>query len=778
MTLDSQDLTIDSVQMAGVAVEFHHEAGANKLTVARLPGSSERIRIAFSGKALETMQTGLFVGKVGGRPALSTQMEPESCRRLLPCFDRPDRKAVFRVHVTTASELVVISNMPSTRQRVGPDRTRWDFSPTPPMSTYLLYLGVGPFEELIDDQGPIPVVVAGPPGKRAQAERTARLARTFLRGYTEYFDVPYPLPKLHLIALTDFWAGMENWGAISGSEDMYLLDDSAAPRTLEFGERVIAHEIAHQWFGDLVTLRSWEDLWLNEAFATFAVPLAQELTHLRQDPWAEFVLGNVRGFRYDSLRCSHPVKPNTYDPAEIMAYADEITYFKGSRLIWMIQAFIGPDSFRDGITEYLRDHEFGNARSDDLWAALEEESRLPVTRVMRSWIERPGHPCITVRQVDADVELTQHRFTLVPGTDVDPPWPIPVTVTVDASREAIIFDSERITLPGRDARKLTIDPDRAGFFRVLWAPELRARVFAELPSASPEDRSGFALDAEAFVISGDYSLADYAALLDHLTPATDRLTAESVAQSLDILEPVLSDVPRFVEPARRFCAAQAKRLGERLSRGEPEGSEVAREWIFWMWARLDPEYSATLSGRFESLDQEPRALRQAILSSYARHGGPGSVPRLMELVRRAESELSIVAAFAFGETPHIAEVLAEIDRDLSSIPMVNLLGYLTPSLARNPASRPALWEWLSRNLPELDRRATGSGLMALSLGRMLPYVGIGRASEVRSYFEEHVFPAVGRERSGGWNSWRPIPASGPVRWPPVYIEPEEWVQVS
>jgi tricorn protease interacting factor F2/3 len=740
--LDATELGIESAEVAGAATEFRCDSVAHKLLVSRPPASSDPIRITFSGKALEGMQTGLFCCRVGERPALSTQLQAESCRRLLPCFDRPDRKAVFRLRVTTAAGLVVISNMPAEPRPASADRTQWEFAPTPPMSTYLLYLGIGPFDEYVDTEGPTRVLIAGPPGKRPQMERAARLSRTILRGFTEFFDVPYPLPKLHLIALREFWAGMENWGAITGREDMYLLNESDSPVVITSGESVIAHEIAHQWFGNLVTLRTWDDMWLNEAFATFAVPLVQELTHQRRDPWADFVMKTHRGFRFDSLRCTHSVKPPTCDADEILAFADEITYLKGARLVRMIQAFVGPDRFRDGISEYLRDHAYGNASSDDLWAALGEESQSPVTRVMRSWAERPGHPCITVRQVGPDVELTQHRFALLPGNAAEAPWPIPLTVVEADDRRAVVFDTERLALPGRDASKLTLDPSRTGFFRILWAPELRPRVLEELALASPEDRCGFAEDAEGFLLSGDYTLDDYVAMLARFTLATDWLTAESVVQALDQFEPILYDVPRFIEAARLFCTSQAERLTERAAPGESESVAVARAEIYWMRVRLDPRYSATLAARFASYEREPPALRQAIFSAFARHAGPGSAARLMELVRHPEHEASILASFGLGTSPEITEVLRDLDADLASVPMINLCAYLLPSLCRNPAARPALWEWLTRNLSELERRSTGSPALVVGLSRILPLLGIGRESEVHAFCDRHTFPAV------------------------------------
>jgi tricorn protease interacting factor F2/3 len=577
------------------------------------------------------------------------------------------------------------------------------------------------------------------PGKKSPAERTARIARTVLRGFSEYFDLPYPLPKLHFVALSDFWAGMENWGAISGGEDHYLLDETASPSGLEYGDQVITHEIAHQWFGDLVTLRTWDDLWLNEAFATFAVPVVQEQTGLRQDPWAEFVLRTQRAGGFDSLWSTHPVKPETCDPSEVMSNADEITYLKGSRLIRMIEAFVGRENFRAGLTQYLRDHQLSNARSDDLWSALEETSRQPVSKVMRTWVERPGHPCLTVRQKGPDVELSQRRFTFVPGDHPEAPWPIPLTWVDGTQRESIVFNSERMTLPGRQASKLQIDPGRTGFFPILWGSELREAVIAKLGYDSPLDRWGFVQDANGFLVSGDYSLDDYLAVLQAVNSVTDRLTVEGVARSLHILEPVLWDVPRFCDAARQFCRIQTDRLGESSSPGEPEAWDVVRDWTFWMRVRLDVGYARGIADRFDSIDREPPALRQAIATAFARQGPPDATDRLLARARGSNPDAATQACFALGDVSDPRNLSGALDEAQQSISMSSLLAYLSPSISRNPANRPQLWDWLTHHSHGLEQRAVGTSMMTLFFSRTLPTVGIGRAGALRAYFARETF---------------------------------------
>jgi len=355
-------------------------------------------------------------------------------------------------------------------------------------------------------------------------------------------------------------------------------------------------------------------------------------------------------------------------------------------------------------------------------------------------VERPGHPCVAVRQVGRDVELTQRRFTFVPGSSAEPPWPIPLRLEGGDPPESILFDSARLTLRDRDPRTLRIDPGRTGFFRLLWAPELRAGVIADLPSMPSLDRRAFVHDAYAFLVSGDYSLEEYLAILHAVTPSTDRPTVEEVAQSLDFLEPVLGEVPSFRDAARRFLRTQIGRLTERTAPGEPESTDVVRDWVLWLGARLDPEYARNLAPRFETVEREPPAVRQAIMTAFAQQGSPDAVDRLMAWARGPDSDAAVLACLALGDVPGPSRAVAALDEALASVPAAPLFVILIPSIARNPAARTALWSWWTRHLRELERRALGAPLLSTCAERTIPTVGLERSEEVRAYFEREKFP--------------------------------------
>ncbi len=735
VTLDSQDLVIHSVRSEGNPISFDLDDHEHRLRASRPLASTAPVEIRFSGRVAEGLQTGFFVARLGRSKALTTQLQPESCRRLLPCVDRPDRKAIFRLRVTTRPDLVVISNMPAEVRPVSDGRSEWSFAPTPPMSSYLLYLGVGPFEETIDDDGPVRVIVAAPSGKSRLARRTAQVGRTALRGFTDYFDLPFALPKLHFVVVEDFWAGMENWGAITGSEDMYLVDETGSPEDRAYGDDVILHETAHQWFGDLVTLSSWEEMWLNESFATFAVPLVAEWTRFRSDPWTRFSILALAGDRIDALPSTHPVKPPSTPANELTANADEITYLKGARLIRMIQSFVGRDAFRDGISEYLRDHANGNATSDDLWDALEEESGLAVAQVLRPWIERPGHPKITVRQAGPDVELTQERFSLLPGGAMEAPWPIPLAWEQGSERGSTLFDRERMILPNRSLAGLRLDPGRTGFYRILWPPELRRGALGRLAGEYESDRFGWISDAALFLRSGDYSLEDFCDLLDSAASAEDRATVDGLARILDELHPVLADEPRFQDATRHFLRAQTERLGERPVPGEREGLEEAREFLFWVRVRADPEYARSIAPRFDADRDLPSAVHQAVTCAYAQTGGARAVENLLRKLPQVDEDGKIGLQLGLAETRDPEALLRAMNERLDEIPTVGLHVFLVPWGARNPVLREPLWRWIQGHLQDSETKGTGTPLPGIMVGRSVPYLGIGRSQEVRSFLE-------------------------------------------
>jgi len=739
LELDASGLDIHSISSGGGPIPFHLDRTNHKLSLDGARPAGQPVTIEFSGRIARGVQTGFFFTRLGDSSAAMTQMEPESCRRLFPCLDRPSAKAVFRLRVTARPDLVVISNGPVRSQSVRDGLREWSFAPTPSMSTYLFFLAVGPFTETETTKDGIRYVVASARGTEAKARNTLRVAEATVRGYTEYYGVPYPLPKLHLVATTDFWVAMENWGAIAGSEGNLMYDDSTPPDLSRFTQETIAHEVAHQWFGNLVTLRTWEDLWLNEAFATFVVPRIQERAHLRQDPWGEFVIRTRRGDGVDSLRTTHAVKPVSVDPAQIFEHADDITYFKGSRLIRMIESYLGEEAFRKGVSGYLRRHQFGNASSQDLWQALEDVSGSSVVATMRAWVERPGIPCVRVRQSGSQLELEQQRFLYLPDAIPESPWPIPLALEVNGVRQPVLFDSRTLTLPLPDDAQVRFDPDRAGYFRLLLEPPLRGRVLRNAMALSPLDRWGLVHDAEAFLLSGEYTLEEFRDTLVAIQPAREAATLREAVESLHDLVRTLWDSPPLCDLARGFCRALLDQIAMHPAAGEPQAIDQVREDAVVTLSLLDEEFGRSLSKRFDGIDREPPSLRRGIATASAKYGSADTVERLLRRARGTDSEGSFTASLALEGLDREDSLRKILDDALDGRVLRSNLFYLVRAVAYNPGGRATWWDWWRANARRLERVFEGSYELSLLLTESLPFVGLGREPEVQAYFEHERF---------------------------------------
>ncbi len=741
LELDSTDLTIESVRWKDAATAFELDSKRGKLVLRSAVVPSEPLTVVFSGKVVRGIQTGFFVSGRGERKVLTTQMEPEGCRRFFPCVDRPNAKAVFRLQVTTQPELQVISNTEAESRLLPDGRREWRFSPTPQMSSYLLYLGIGRLEEVEMDEHGTRIIVAAAPGSRAKATNAAKEAAAAVHGYGEYYGLPYPLPKLHLVAIPDFWGAMENWGAISGSDDALLFDETTSPESRRLAQAAIAHEVAHQWFGDLVTMESWNDLWLNEAFATFAVPMVQERTRLREDPWAEFVGQTRRGDINDALMATHAVMPPSIDSVQIQTLIDEVTYQKGSRLIRMIEGYLGEESFRKGISEYLRRHQYANASSQDLWRALESVSGRSVATVMRTWVERQGHPCVRVSQEGPRLRLEQDRFLYLPRDAPSDPWPIPLRLEIDGVQQTVLFDSPSVAYPMREGASFRIDPDRRGFFRVLLEPRLRERMWANAMAHSPLDRWGMLHDAEGFLLSGDYTLAEYNRTLLEVRSAAEPVTSREGLESIRFLRRLLWDEPTFCETARRFCRAVLDRCPTEPQGRGVESIAILREYASAALASVDEAFGRSLVGRFDTIDQEEPALRWAITAASAQYGPPEAVGRLVERARSEDPDAAFLTCVAFEVLRGPESVRRVLDGILDARMRHFLVYFSLRSLAVNPDGRAPVWDWLQKNARTLERRFEGAPDLSHLFSEAIPVLGLGREAEVRAFFAREKFPS-------------------------------------
>ena len=359
----------------------------------------------------------------------TTQMESTDARRAFPCFDEPEFKATFEVTLIVDEGLNAYSNSPVAEEIPEPDgRRQVHFAPTMVMSTYLVAFIVGPLEHTDPvDVGGVPLRVVHPPGKGHLTAFALDVGAHALRFFTDYFGIPYPGDKLDMVAIPDFAAGaMENLGCVTYRESALLVDPATAARVeLERVADVVCHEIAHMWFGDLVTMKWWNGIWLNEAFATFMEVLAVDAYEPEWQRWVSFGVEREAAMAVDGLHSTRPVEFPVGRPEEAEGMFDVLTYQKGGSVLRMLEQFIGPDVFREGIHDYLVTHAYSNTETADLWNALERSSGRPVATIMDTWINQGGYPLMTVGEGGA-VAQQPFSYSGSPGGAIGSRWQIPI----------------------------------------------------------------------------------------------------------------------------------------------------------------------------------------------------------------------------------------------------------------------------------------------------------------------------------------------------------------
>lgn len=506
------------------------------------------------------------------RTLATTQFESTDARRAFPCFDEPDFKSVFAVTLVVPDDLLAISNASEVeRHRLDDGRVRVRFADTIEMSTYLVAFVVGPLEtsRTIDVDG-VPLRIVHPLGKGNLTEFALDIGASALRTFTDYYGIAYPGDKVDLVAIPDFAFGaMENLGCITFRETALLVDpDVATQPELERVADVVAHELAHMWFGDLVTMRWWNGIWLNEAFATFMEVLAVDRFRPDWHRWSTFALGRSAAFDTDALAATRPIEYPVASPADAEGMFDILTYEKGASVVRMLEQHLGPDAFRDGIRRYLGAHAYGNTETGDLWDALGASTGAPVRDIAESWIFQGGHPLVSVRRGDSpdDLVITQRLFRYLASDDTSS-WVIPIGLRwADATgtiRELDLRLDAPETIVDLEAEPAWVIANRgaSGFYRTAYAEDLGGALAAvALEVADPTERYTLVDDAWAAVVAGSTPISAIVELIRGLATETDLSVWRRIAGVVANLDRIASPDP----VARAAVAGLARQVGEPL----------------------------------------------------------------------------------------------------------------------------------------------------------------------------------------------------------------------
>jgi tricorn protease interacting factor F2/3 len=746
LTLDSDGLTVSAARVGNRPTAFRVDPAKRTLVLPDLaPGS---VTIDFSGTVAETVLVGLYRSRQGEGYVLTSQCEPNGASRIFPCLDRPDRKSRLALTVVTESGLQVVTNTFEDSTAEAGGRREWKFPPTPQMSPYLFYLAIGRFDCLEDSTAHPKFRVFTPPGQGPSGRFALESARRILRAYEQYYGIPYPLPKLDLIAVAEASFGaMENWGAIAFREIRLLVDDRSSSFTRREVFETIAHEIAHMWFGNLVTLTDWTDIWLNESLASFLETKISDLVDPTLDSHSDFFLrtaGTGAALEGDSLDATHPVRARVTSPAEVSQIFDEISYGKGSTLVGMLESYLGEEAFRRGVADYLGRFQYANATTADLWESLSRVTGEPVGPLVDPWLDRPGVPSISARTTDTGIELSQRRFSYHAAAPSDP-WPIPMAIDVDGQRNRFRFDTTTRSVSVPAGATVHLNPGAVGFYRVLYDPPLRDRLLRALPGRPAADRWSFLADLWAYLLSGEVDWLTFSTAVRALGGTSDRLVAEFLSRTLGPLAIFFPDSAPVQELARWFFSGQFARLGTVHRPGDTTSDGVLRERISFGWVRIDPAFARQLSELFVTWDRVDPDLRPAVAVARARTAGAVGYRELRRALERVQPEGEqelLENALAWSNDP--ALVLETLDRACSGRVNRATVPEVIRNATANPVGRPVLWPWFTTNLPRLDDLFRGAGLLSTTLEITLPVLGIGRGEEVRAYFRDHPYPEADR----------------------------------
>ncbi len=604
--LNAADLTFDSVSLTGAsgpaktakwAFDTVQEVATLSFPAVVKPGHYV-LSISYSGK-INPRAAGLFhldYDSAGTKQrALFTQFENSEARRFAPLWDEPARKAVFSLTVDAPADQMVVSNMPQLSSDPLPSGLkRVRFKDTPVMSSYLLFLGMGYFERVTRRVGNTEIGVVT---RKGDADKTAfalDAAAELLGYYNDYFGAPYPLPKLDLIGGpggSQFFGAMENWGAIFAFDRNLLVNPAISSQAeKQRVYNVIAHEMAHQWFGDLVTMEWWDDLWLNEGFARWMQTKATAQLHPEWKLGLTSLEVREQAMALDGRAGSHAVVQHVRDVHQASAAFDSITYDKGASVISMLEAYVGPENFRSGVRRYMQSHQNGVAVTDDLWKDIDAVSPVKLTGIAHDFTLQPGVPLIVAAQEGAGASLNQSRFGQDAQTRPKLRWEVPVTtarVYGAGSWRGLVSTVEPANLkPPVDG--LVVNTGQSGYYRTLYEGAMFARLLDAWPRLTPADQIGVLNDVTALALSGDQPMSDLMNLLDRAGPDLDPAVAKILVGKLALL----SDLERDLTGETAFNAFALRKLS--AIRG-----------------RLDGEFRA-------SMDPALMSLRVSLVSTLAR----------------------------------------------------------------------------------------------------------------------------------------------------------------
>ncbi len=773
ITLHQRDLKIENIKVYHVDSKGPREIKSSRINLQKsfnelrlhfdhlLPNGKYEITIDYEG-LINTQLHGIYTStfKEAGKTktVICTQFESDHAREVFPCIDEPEAKSIFNLTLQVPKKyLTVISNSESVKESIESANKVVTFEPTPIMSTYLLAFVVGDLKFLeAKTKNNVRVRTYATSDNVDHSRFALECATKTLDFYDEYFNIPYPLTKCDLVALPDFSSGaMENWGCITFREQSLLVDPQNTSLELkQYVANVITHELTHQWFGNLVTMRWWNDLWLNESFASWMSYLAVDFMFPEWHVWTQFINDiQAIGLRQDSLEYTHPIEMKINNPEEIKTVFDAISYEKGSSVITMLHDYLGSDTFRDGIRLYLSRHTYGSTDTSDLWQALEEVSNKPVSIFMGRWTKYAGYPLVKVSYGDS-LRLQQQRFYLYPFAPKELTiWPIPLFADLDIGSDTFSHRSINLSLNSMPTNPL-INQGRRGFYRVIYSDQTLNTLLTDnfLSSLDDVDRLGLIADAFEASKGGYIHTVSVLNMLEHFFDETSAIVWEAIASGLGGLRVAMDDDPirEGMKPFIRLLVKnEVKRLGLTSKKTDSHFDKLLRPLIIGMAANADePSVIKEIKEMFYS--QKPKSIdpdiRGVVYVTIGRLGTRSDFEMLVQMYRESDSseeKIKLTAAITrFKQADLIKKALAMIRSD--EVKVQDVVYWLSYALS-NHHGRDMAWQWLKDNWDWLEE-SMGEDLSFYLIPFYVArnYSSLEFLEEFKEFFEDHMSDAFER----------------------------------
>ncbi|MES1199480.1 MAG: M1 family metallopeptidase [Pseudomonadota bacterium] len=743
IVVNALELTFDNVSLdnsrTAPQVRFDEEGQTAHLTFPQAVSAGRHtLHIAYHGKIYRAAQ-GMFAydyaSAHGQERVLTTQFEAADARRFLPCFDQPDMKALWDVTAVVAQDRMVISNMPvADTAQAAQGMKRVHFATTPKMSSYLLFMGVGDFERITTMQDGVEIGVVTIRGEVEKGRFALQSAAQLLHYYNDYFGTPYPLPKMDLVAVPGGggFSAMENWGAILYFEDALLVDPNlSSERNRQTVYVVVAHEMAHQWFGDLVTMAWWDDIWLNEGFASWMERKVTDHFHPDWNTWMQGARRQQDAMGLDARSSSHPIVQTINTVEEANNAFDRITYEKSRNVLRMIESYIGEDHFRDGVRAYMAAHKFGNARTADLWSSIEAASGTPMHQIAEDYTTRTGVPLMTVsstacRDHARTINVRQTRYGLDDASRAPQIWRTPVSVVqVGGTGAGGSVTNETgvasFPLPGCDGAYI-FNPNGIGYYRTQYAAADFDRIVANFGQVKPADQLGLFYDSHALAVANLAPVDNVLRLAERTPRNSDPIVWVWIAGEMTNLDHFYEGTPNqenFRIYGRGVLNPVFAQIGWDKRDGEPANNAVLRETLVAALSALgDPTLEAEALRRFNT-NTIPPSLRETVLNAVGRAANETTFNALLAKARATNVTLEknyYYLALAHVRDPALAQRALDLsfDHDVAAALGTQMIATVADAHAH------MAWDFAAAHQAELGER-----LDPLGKARYQPQLAVG-----------------------------------------------------